>query len=329
MNRYYKIFPRIKMIVREFFEKWHHYSFKLGVYNTAVWLGFYLTPCAKWARWGNKKIYAMMDETLSGAEIYRSVVDRLVRSQSAECLPRVKRSDFTIWIFWWQGEEQMPPLVRGCYRQLTKSNPERVVLLTKDNLNDYCTIPGYIMDKVKRGLITFTHLSDIVRITLLAEQGGMWLDSTCWVSGTLPDEVYNTPFYSPHTKAWQDSRWCSWAVGTCLIGNPIHVFMRDVLHIWLLHHDTMPFYLFQDYLYDYTYRHSAICRTIIDSNPDNNNRRNDLHFLLNSPWNADKYADLITNDWLFKLSYKSRWLVQTPQGEETFFAHLLLINNDQ
>lgn len=75
----------------------------------------------------------------------------------------------------------MPQLVQGCFRQLTTYN-DNVCLITKDNYNKYCHIPDYILQKLYRQEISITHFSDILRVSLLAENGGLWLDSTCWVS---------------------------------------------------------------------------------------------------------------------------------------------------
>ena len=39
-----KAASRSYMIMNEFFEKSKHYSWKLGIYNTAWWIGFYCYP---------------------------------------------------------------------------------------------------------------------------------------------------------------------------------------------------------------------------------------------------------------------------------------------
>ena len=51
-----------------------------------------------------------------------------------------------------------------------------------------------IRQKVDNGVITLTHLSDIIRMALLAKYGGFWIDSTVFV--TKPITGYDLPFYS-------------------------------------------------------------------------------------------------------------------------------------
>ena len=43
-SKFGKAFSRLHMILNEFFEKGHHYSWKLAVYNTAWWISNYCHP---------------------------------------------------------------------------------------------------------------------------------------------------------------------------------------------------------------------------------------------------------------------------------------------
>ena len=53
-----------------------------------------------------------------------------------------------IWVCWWQGEENMPPVVQVCYRQLRKmACGHPVVLITEENCKDYVNIPQFIWEK--------------------------------------------------------------------------------------------------------------------------------------------------------------------------------------
>lgn len=227
----------------------------------------------------------------------------------------------------------MPELVRGCHRQLRAHN-DNVVLITKDNIRQYADIPQYIYDKVAAGCISFTHLSDILRASLLAQYGGLWVDSTCWLRGALPEEVYDWRLTTPRTKgladmpSWSNSRWCGWGIGTNEAGNPLFVFLRGALYNFWAEHNQLPFYLLIDYLIDYAYRHDAAIRAMIDAVAENNTRRNDLHFMLNQPWDAARYAALCEGrNWLFKLSYKSLWRAATADGKSTFYGRLLCEEN--
>lgn len=94
-----------------------------------------------------------------------------------------KKSDY-IWIFWYQGIENAPEIVKFCYESVKKyfSN-KNIVIITKNNISDYIEIPEFIMKKVENGIISLTHFSDIIRTKLLIEYGGLWLDSTVLCTG--------------------------------------------------------------------------------------------------------------------------------------------------
>lgn len=91
-----------------------------------------------------------------------------------------------IWFCWMQGIEKAPALVQKCYASLAANIKDKeIVLLTSENYLNYApNIPDYILEKYKNGLITHTHFSDILRIELLAEHGGTWIDATVFCSGS-------------------------------------------------------------------------------------------------------------------------------------------------
>ena len=92
----------------------------------------------------------------------------------------------------------MPPVVKACYAAMKRcAGSHPIILVTQHNFADYVTIPDYIMEKQSRGIIDLTHFSDILRMMLLREHGGIWMDSTLLIpSGKLDD------FIHPCTNFW-------------------------------------------------------------------------------------------------------------------------------
>lgn len=324
-----KTFSRIRMIISEFFEKGYYYSWKLALYNTAWWIGNYCHPLVNLQYWSKKKITLWMDNYL--------ITNILPPPSNAYTSNRTYVKDtlyckhYRIWVFWWQGEDEMPELVKACFRQL-KFNNQNVILVTRYNVREYCDIPDFIFHRVEKGEISFTHLSDILRVSLLAKHGGMWIDSTCWISETIPTEIKTLPFVSPKTNNqpelpfWSNSRWCGWCTGTNLIGNPLFVFTRDLFYAFYKKNSRIPFYLFIDYVYDYAYRMIPEVKEMVDGLPENNINRNKLHFYLNKAWNETEYQDVCKNNWVFKLSYKSQWKPFTKNGLKTYYGQLIADN---
>ena len=84
-----------------------------------------------------------------------------------------------VWICWFQGMDNAPDLVKTCFESVKKNLINKdIVLITADNLEQYVQFPDYIIDKWKSGIITHTHMTDLLRIELLINYGGLWLDAT-------------------------------------------------------------------------------------------------------------------------------------------------------
>ena len=78
-------------------------------------------------------------------------------------------------------------IVKICVESIKKNaGDHRVIILTDDNYKQYVDIPEWVEEKKKKGVISRTHYSDILRLSLLARHGGMWIDSTFYCTDILP-----------------------------------------------------------------------------------------------------------------------------------------------
>lgn len=101
-----------------------------------------------------------------------------------------------IWVSWLQGEEQAPALVKKCIASIRKYAGEReVIVITDKNMAQYVNFPEYILRKKAKGRISNTHFSDLLRIFLLAQYGGIWIDSTVYLTAPIPDYILNAPLF--------------------------------------------------------------------------------------------------------------------------------------
>ncbi len=103
----------------------------------------------------------------------------------------------TVWICWLQGIESAPELVKSCVKSMQHYlKGKDIVFINKDNFREYCEIPEYIIDKWEKGIISNTHFSDILRLALLIQNGGLWMDSTVYMTGELPDYICDGDFFA-------------------------------------------------------------------------------------------------------------------------------------
>lgn len=99
-----------------------------------------------------------------------------------------------VWLNWWQGEQEMPELIRCCYESLKRNLPEDKVtirLITLENCMEYVTFTETIIRKFNEGKIAYVHLSDAVRAELLYRYGGMWIDTTYYAAYKIPENIFS------------------------------------------------------------------------------------------------------------------------------------------
>jgi hypothetical protein len=229
----------------------------------------------------------------------------------------------------------MTPLITACYRKLTHFN-RKVTLVTNQNVSDFINQPIFVFEKVNDGRISWAHFSDIVRMTLLANYGGLWLDATVWVSGRIPfEKLSKLPLFSASGKVsatnssvrfWSsfEYNWSSW----CLFANAkrykLFEFVSEMLQAIAINERCWPDYVIQDYLIYYACHHfQQVKNDMKEYQKYECKYRNRLAELMNSSWNENDYLALIKTDFVFKLSFRSKWHKETSQGEQTFYGRIL------
>ena len=97
----------------------------------------------------------------------------------------------TIWLLWFQGWESAPFLQREVAKSWEKYNPDwKIQYLDMNNLKNFANDIDYIYDTNKS--ISMQAKSDIVRLSLLKNHGGVWADSTFLCMQPLNNWVYNS-----------------------------------------------------------------------------------------------------------------------------------------
>ena len=108
-----------------------------------------------------------------------------------------KEIDFSnpIWIYWKQGFEKAPDIVKACVESVKKNCDQEIILLDDSNLNDFIEFPKYIIDKTNKGFISAAAFSDLIRLSLLEHFGGTWIDATVYLTGELPKYITDSDLF--------------------------------------------------------------------------------------------------------------------------------------
>lgn len=115
-----------------------------------------------------------------------------------------------IWILWFQGLSEAPFLVKQCIASWERENPGwRVNVLTKESLNQFIDLA---LPKDKLKTLTLTKQSNLIRLQLLAEYGGVWADATTVCMRPLDEWIDNctaSGFFAFH-KPGRDRLLSTW-----------------------------------------------------------------------------------------------------------------------
>ena len=230
---------------------------------------------------------------------------------------------FRIWFFWWQGMENAPELVQICYKSVCKHNPDSVCIVTGENLKSFVKIPEYIEKKRSEGKISFQHYADIVRVTLLARYGGLWLDATCFVTTNMPEIVKRSVLYTVKQRYFKQHFGEIWMIGSSAEDMILFAFMRDVWFSFWRDKDTVIDYFFMNRMFEFAYNRWDAVRELYDNAPYSTENKIRLIDVFNLPYKETLWNDIVASAWLYKLSYKGNFIVKTQDGCETFYGHFL------
>lgn len=325
-----RAFNLLHKLITEFFIVWRNFSFFYALYGLIWWLCFYFRPSFsyKLSTWAIRKKTNFLDQYIT--QHYSDILE------DHAAFPPLTKSveEYRIWVFWGQGEQEMPPLVKACYRQLTHFN-ENVTLVTLDNISNFISISPLIFEKVNDGRISWAYFSDIVRTTLLATYGGLWLDATVWVSKPLPihdlleASIFTAngevPVTNRSVRFWSsfDWNWSGWCLGAKKQHNPLFSFVSKMTQAIAVRENCLPDYVIVDYLIYYACRNIIPVRRAMENQPIKCHKRNELANMMSQAYDINAYRELTSTDFIFKLSFRSNWILETPEGNETFYARIL------
>lgn len=233
-----------------------------------------------------------------------------------------------IWVCWWQGLDNAPEIVKACVDSIKhNAGKYEVICITEKNYKDYVNFPEWIEEKRSRGIISRTILSDLLRLALLSNYGGIWIDSTFFCRGQCFDEYMNLPLWSIKRP---DYLHCSVACGFfanyslgCSYDNRwIFGVIRDFLYNYWKENDKLIDYLLTDYAIVLAQRHNQLINMAFKQILPNNKYCDELYKVLSKPYDEDTWMRLKKDTVLFKLTWKQHF-VEVANGEETFYGKLL------
>lgn len=252
---------------------------------------------------------------------YRYVLNRN-KGRNFESL--IQKHSNKVWICWLQGMENAPRLVKVCFNSIVANlSGKEIIVITSENFRDYVEFPDYVLEKWKKGNITNTHFSDLLRLELLIKYGGLWIDATVLcTSNNIPDYIVNSElFFYQVLKPGRDGHaigLSSWLI-SAKSNNKILIITRELLY---------EYWKKNSMLIDYYLLHSFM-QIVLDQYPDDQKRifkvcNSIPHILLLDifeEYNGKKYNDVKKMSSFHKLSNKHSLEEVSKKG--TFYDVLI------
>ena len=160
----------------------------------------------------NKKPWKYIYKELMPKSLYKSIqrkVDFLQQEAVAKSWDRIIEAYFEgetekievfpkknlagrkiIWQYWGTGWEygKLPDIVKLCYKSADKYKGNyEIIRLDNENMKEYIEFPEFVMEKIENGSMGYTHFSDLLRLALLDSYGGVWLDASILMTGSLSE----------------------------------------------------------------------------------------------------------------------------------------------
>jgi len=103
----------------------------------------------------------------------------------------------TIWQFWDNpAGRTTPEIVKASFETINKFKGNFAhKILDNSTIGNYSDLPGYIFDRLKKGQMRYAHFSDLLRLNLLKNHGGVWMDATCYMTDFLPEYIIKRDFF--------------------------------------------------------------------------------------------------------------------------------------
>lgn len=222
-----------------------------------------------------------------------------------------KKNSKIIWTLWMQGYENAPELVKctiDSIRKFAELNGFQFILLEKDTIEKYIEFPKLIKKKMDLGIIDYTKISDILRVSLLAKYGGTWVDATIYIKEDFDSSLLLQDYYTIKTGEIEEyspnisqNRW----KGFFLSGNSsLFGFTRDFFFEYYSRYDIAVDYLLIDYIFDLAYKYDEKIRNQMLKLEKSNPNLFWLEKNLGDEFNQGLWDGITRNTKVFKTTYK-------------------------
>jgi putative glycosyltransferase len=233
-----------------------------------------------------------------------------------------------IWTLWMQGYENAPELVKSTIdsiRKFAELNNFQFILLEENTIEKYVVFPKLIKEKMDLGVIDYTKISDILRVSLLAKYGGTWVDATIYMKEEFDSSLLLQNYYTIKTGGIEDyspnisnNRW----KGFFLSGNSsLFSFTRDFFFEYYSRYDIAVDYLLIDYIFDIAYKYDEKIKNQMLELEKSNPNLFWLESHLGDKFDQKVWDNITETTKVFKTTYKLSGKIKS--NKNNFYSKLI------
>ena len=241
-----------------------------------------------------------------------------IREHSREIAERALPADPRVYLFWAQGIEAAPPIVKLCHRQLMATHGvAEVVVLDREGASDLIHLSPEVLRKTEGN---HTKFSDLLRLAVLARHGGIWVDATCLVRTRVLDLLSTLLRNSFFAFQYERSRISTWFLASHPGGYIPSMWLAAQCRYWEGWDGPRDYYfphhIFQSlYCLDRRFQGEWDASFKLSAYPPHALKRVQLE-----PCSPDRFQVLLDHSFVHKLTYKYR---EENVRADTLLAHLL------
>lgn len=241
-------------------------------------------------------------EWLKRRIMLRFVAEHLdeIRSEAAQSLASQDRSD-AVYVYWAQGFDAAPDIVRMCNRRLKEHCSGTLVELDEPAMQELVRLPADIEARE----IKPTHRSDLLRLELLARYGGSWLDATCLVTADPTPKLAALRAPTGYFAfAKRRATFASWVMSSVPDHRMVRM-QRAALHTYWRHHDRLTDYFAMHHIFESLTRLDEEFGRLWDATPTRPyNRAFELFWHLDAYRSQEDFQKMLAGSFVHKLTYK-------------------------
>jgi hypothetical protein len=226
-----------------------------------------------------------------------------IREQAAVGQRKETELPRRIWVYWAQGMQSAPAVVRRCQEELLRLHTnEEVVVLDDSLVPHYVDVPPIVLERTQHDKTKF---SDVLRLELLARYGGIWMDATCLPRQRVFEPVVDLLASGFFAFRYRSARISSWLLAS-EPNHPIVALLREAQYVyWEQHRRPLDYYLIH-HLFEALYYLDEGFRAGYDATPNvSSDVPSRFARMMHEPYDPEAYEAMMNACWVHKLSNRS------------------------